>query len=86
LDCTLQVVTELNGPPYVREGRYKFDYSKKPIQLDINWNDDVTLRGIVQFVGESKNWMHIVYSLSSPGRPTNFEAKEPCWWLVKVKK
>src|SRR5512135_2182539 len=61
-DGTLQVVTEPNGPSNVREGRYKFDYSKNPIQLDINWNDNVALRGIVQFGGEGPQWMHIVYS------------------------
>jgi hypothetical protein len=84
-DGTIQVVTESPGPPTVQEGRYKFDYCKNPIQLDINWNDNVTLRGIVQFLGESKNLMHIHYSSSNPGRPTNFEAKDPSWWLMKVK-
>ena len=85
-DGTLQVVIKPFDPPNVQEGRYKFDYSKNPIQLDINWNDNGALRGIVRFVGASKNWMQIVYSSSSPGRPTNFEGKEPCWWLWKVKK
>jgi len=85
-DGTLQVVSNPPDPPTVQEGRYKFDYSKKPIQLDINWNDNVMLRGIVQFGGESENWMHIVYSSSSPERPTNFEAKGSCWLLIKVKK
>ena len=73
--------------PYVLEGRFTFDYSKNPIQLDINWNDNVTLRGIARFAGEGKNRMHIVYSSYSRERPTNFEAKEPFWWLTKkVKK
>ena len=73
--------------PYVLEGRYTFDYSKNPVQLEINWNDNVTVRGIVRFVGEGKNRMHIVYSSYSPERPTNFEAKESFWWLTKkVKK
>lgn len=83
---TLQVVSNSPDPPTVHEGRYKFDYSKKPIRLDINWNDNVTYRGIVQFGGESDNWMHIVFSSSSPERPTNFEEIGSCWLLIKEKK
>jgi hypothetical protein len=85
---TIQAIYEKPpAAPYVLEGRFTFDYSKNPIQLDINWNDNVTLRGIARFVGESKNRMHIVYSSSSPGRPAHFEGKEPFWWLTKkVKK
>lgn len=85
-DGTIQVVSNPPDPPAVQKGRYKFDYSKKPIQLDINWNDNVTLRGIVQFEGGSQQWMHIVYSLSSLERPSNFEEKGSCWLLWKAKK
>lgn len=85
-DGTLQVVSKPPDPPTVHKGRYKIDYSKNPIQFDINWNDNLTLRGIVQFGGEIQQWMHIVYASSSPERPTNFEAIGSCWLLVKVKK
>jgi len=71
----------------VNIGKYNFDYSKNPIQLDIKWNDNMgTMRGIVLFVGEDKSKMKFVYSYFSE-RPTIFDGKEELQWLTKkVKK
>jgi hypothetical protein len=74
--------------PKVIEGRYKFDYSKNPIQLDINWSDNLVMLGIVRFIGEDKNRLQIIYTWGDdPKRPANFEVNQPIWWLTKkVKK
>ena len=60
-------------PPLVSEGKYKFDYSKDPVQLDIDWTGDNTLlriHGIVRFVGDKKEQMQILFSTKS--RPSKF--------------
>lgn len=75
-------------PPLVSEGKYKFDYSKDPVQLDIDWTGDNTLLriyGIVRFVGDKKEQMQILFSTKS--RPSNFQEEAASFWLTKkVKK
>ena len=83
-DGTLQSIYEKPpAAPVVSNGKYKFDYSKNPIQLDITWTDNLSIQGIAQFVGENKNRMQIIYSNYTPTRPTTFDAKEPFFWLTK---
>lgn len=89
-DGTAQIILEESSQfPDVRGGKYRFDYSKNPITLDIEWNkvqEDVShLYGIAQFVGERKDKMQIVFSTKA--RPSSFQADEPSFWLTKkVKK
>ena len=78
-------IEESSSPPDVREGEYRFDYSKNPITLDIGWKNGQStvpyLYGIVQFVGERKDKMRIVYSTKV--RPSSFQASEAFFWLTK---
>jgi hypothetical protein len=77
------------SPPIVWNGKYRFDYSKNPITLDIEWKKGQTavipVHGIAQFVGKEKEKMQFVYSTKE--RPSSFQADEPSIWLTKkVKK
>jgi hypothetical protein len=86
---TVPRLEEVSSPPIVYDGKYRFDYSKNPITLDIEWNKGQTvvfpIHGIVQFVGEGKDKMRIVYSTKE--RPSSLQADEPSIWLTrKVKK
>jgi uncharacterized protein (TIGR03067 family) len=88
-DGTVQTIEEDSSPPIEYEGKYRFDYSTNPITLDIEWNKGQVvvfpLHAIVQFFGEGKDKMRIVYSTKE--RPSSFQADEPSIWLTrKVKK
>jgi hypothetical protein len=66
--------------PIVSEGRYKFDYSKKPIQLDWTWDSGETKKGIVRFIGAESQQMQVC--LSSKERPSSF-SDNTCYFLTK---
>jgi len=87
-DGNVQITLGGFVPPLVIEGKYKFDYSKDPVQLDIDPTTDNSLlpiRGIVRFVGDKKEEMRILYSTIT--RPSNFQEKAASFWLTKkVKK
>jgi len=88
-DGTVQIATESSSPPLVWDGKYRFDYSRDPITLDVEWNKGqsavLPLHGIVQFIGEGKDKMRFVYSTKE--RPSSFQADEAFFWLTKkVKK
>ena len=89
-DGTVQIILEESSSfPDVRDGKYRFDYSKNPITLDIEWSkgkEDLShLYGIAQFVGEKKDKMQIVFSTKV--RQSSFQADEASFWLTKkVKK
>ena len=86
-DGTAQMIS-IEMPPRLSEGKYKFDYAKNPIQLDINWTDNIVMLGIVRFIGEGKDRMQVIFTGGDdPKRPIDSEVNQPTWWLTKkVKK
>ena len=63
----------IDKPKSVVTGKYKVDYSKDPIQIDIEWEDGTLKHGIIRFIGETKGFMEM--ELTTPennGRPDHF--------------
>jgi hypothetical protein len=74
----------------VQEGEYKIDYSKNPVQLEINWlieGKNYKSPGIVRFIGEDKDRMQYCFSFPDEPPVSSFDNALRCWWLTKrVKK
>jgi hypothetical protein len=63
----------IDKPRSTDAGTYKIDYSKDPIQIDIQWGNGKSEVGILRFIGTEKNLMEI--ELAPPGsgeRPAGF--------------
>jgi len=84
-DGTLRVIQVSSSHQIVWLGKYRFDYSKNPITLDIEWNKGQTvvspIHGIVQFAGEGKDRMQYLYSKKE--RPSSFQAEQTFLYLTK---
>ena len=89
-DGTLQIIEyEPHRFPITWFGKYVINYSKHPISIDIEWEKEqsvsLPIHGIVRFIGEKKDRMHIVYDTKT--RPSSFHSDSPFLWLTKkVKK
>lgn len=67
--------------PIVSDGRYKFDYSNKPTQLDMTWDSGTTKKGIVRFIGADSQQMQLC--LSEKERPSSFSDNTCGLWTKK---
>lgn len=80
------IVMAIDNKPIVREGRYKIDYSKDPMQIDVDWGANKQY-GIIRFVGDGNNKMQILFDQYDGKRPVNFNIdRDPIWLTKKVKK
>jgi len=75
----------MNQPQSVVIGKYKVDYSKDPIQIDIKWESGKSEYGIIRFIGEDKGLMEMKTSPEINERPTKF-AEDSMLLTKKVKK
>jgi hypothetical protein len=86
-DGRIQFVrTNIGKPKTVDTGGYQIDYSKDPIQIDIQWGNGKSEVGIIRFVGGENNLLEI--ELAPPGsgeRPTGF-GKDTMLLTRKAKK
>jgi hypothetical protein len=77
----------LTGKERVEEGEYRIDYSKKPVQLEINWlaeGKHYKYPGIVRFIGENKDRIQYCWNFpENPLPPASFGDAKRCWWLTK---
>jgi hypothetical protein len=71
-DGTFVHLTMNPGGPVTQWGKYKIDYSKDPIQLDVFFNDNTTRFAIVRFLGEDKKSMELAYTREGKDRPAGF--------------
>src|SRR5512140_17049 len=61
-DGTFVHLTMGLGPPVTKWGKYKIDYTKDPIRLDVSFNDNTQRFAILRFLGEDKKSMELAYS------------------------
>lgn len=71
-DGTFVQLTMGPGGPVAKRGKYKIDYSKDPIRLDIFFYDNTARFAIVRFPGEDRNSMEMTYAGEGMGRPAGF--------------
>ena len=73
-DGRIQFVrTNIDKPKTVDTGGYQIDYSKDPMQIDIQWGSGKSEVGILRFIGTEKNLMEIELApQGSSERPTGF--------------
>lgn len=71
-DGTFVHLTMGPGSPVTRWGKYKIDYSKDPIRLDVFFNDNTTRSAIVRFLGEDKKSMELAFAREGMDRPAGF--------------
>ena len=71
-DGTFVHLTMGPGGPVTRWGKYKIDYSKDPIQLDVVFTDNTARPAIVRFLGEEKKSMELAYPREGMDRPAGF--------------
>jgi hypothetical protein len=86
-DGRIQFVrTNIDKPKTVDTGGYQIDYSKDPVQIDIQWGNGKSEIGILRFVGAEKNLMEIELApQGSSERPTVF-GRDTMLLTRKVKK
>ena len=70
-DGTFVHLTMGPGGPVTKWGKYKIDYSKEPIRLDVFFNDNSARSAIVRFLGEDKKTMELAYK-EGMDRPAGF--------------
>ena len=74
------------APEELKEGTYKIDYSKTPIQISIYFKGDNAFNyGIVRFIGEDKSKLQFRFDLSGKNRPTNFDNVDIHLYTKKMK-
>ena len=71
-DGTFVHLTMDPGGPVTKWGRYKIDYSKDPIRLDVFFNDNTARFAIVRFLGEEKKNMELSFAREGMDRPAGF--------------
>lgn len=71
-DGTYVHLTMGPGAPVTQWGKYKIDYSKDPIRLDVLFNDNTARFAIVRFLGEDKKIMELAYTREGKDRPAGF--------------
>ncbi len=71
-DGTFVQLTMGPGGPVTRRGKYKIDYTKDPIPLDLLFNDNTARFAIVRFPGEEKKSMELAYNREGMDRPAGF--------------
>lgn len=71
-DGTFVHLTMGPGGPVTKWGKYKIDYSKDPIRLDVFFNDNTARLAIVRFPGEEKKSMELAYAREGMDRPAGF--------------
>ena len=84
-DVQYLTINHRQGTKALWEGKYTFDYSKNPIQLNIAWTSGskVSHHGIIRYFGSDKKQMQYCFSLNDEPRPTNFDNTSLCYWLTK---